>query len=66
MKIQTIIEQPDGNYEFSAVLTSEQHSFLIEFAIKELIRVGLIPFANAQTELERASLIPAVKSEQLH
>ena len=65
MKIKTVIEQADGNYEFQAELTHDQHAFLIEFAIKELIKAGLIPFANAQTELERASLIPAVKSEQL-
>ena len=55
MKIKTIVEQADGSYEFSAVLTPEQHAFLIEFAVKELLRAGLIPFANA----ENAALIPA-------
>lgn len=46
MKIKTIIEQKDGNYEFNAELTKEQHAFLIEFAIRELIKAGLIPFAD--------------------
>lgn len=62
MKISTVVEQPDGNYTFQAELTAEQHAFLIEFAIKELIRHGLIPFASAQT----ATLIPQTMSEQVH
>ena len=59
MKIKAIVEQADGNYEFQAELTADQHAFLIEFAIKELIRHGLIPFAAANTEKERASIVPA-------
>ena len=51
MKIKTIIERPDGNYEFQAELTPKQHAFLIEFAIKELIKAGLIPFTNLETPI---------------
>ena len=56
MKIKTVVEQPDGNYVFQAELSPEQHAFLIEFAVRELIKAGLIPFANAATESE-ATLI---------
>ena len=67
MKIKTIVEQENGNYEFQAELTPEQHAFLIEFAIKELVRAGLIPFANAQSQAERASIVvPEPNMEQLH
>lgn len=45
MKIKTIVEREDGSFEFIAFLTPEQHNFLIEFAIQEMIRRGLsIPF----------------------
>ncbi len=66
MKISTVVELPDGNYEFNAVLTPEQHAFLIEFAVKELLRAGLIPFAAANTNEEIVSLIPATQSEYKH
>ena len=62
MKIKTIVEQEDGSYEFSANLTAEQHAFLIEFAVKELLAAGLIPFANAASDIEKASLAkPAIQ-----
>ena len=64
MQIKTIVERSDGNYEFSAVLTAEQHAFLIEFAIKELLAAGLIPFAAANTKSEVASLQSSIKSIQ--
>ena len=49
MKIRTIVEKEDGNFEFIAFLTPEQHTFLIEFAIQEMIRRGLsIPFTSSE------------------
>lgn len=50
MKVKTVVETPDGNYEFSAVLTGEQHDFLVEYAIKDLIQKGLIPFVTPSKE----------------
>ena len=61
MHIKTIIEQSDGNYEFNAVLTPDQHAFLIEFAVKELLAAGLIPFASSE---KAASVQAAVATEQ--
>ena len=46
MKIKTVIEMPDGNYEFTANLTADQHSFLLEYAIRDMMLKGLIPFAS--------------------
>ena len=66
MKISTVIEQPDGNYTFQAELTPDQHAFLIEFAVRELIRAGLVPFASTATAAEKASLIPVAQQERPH
>lgn len=57
MHIKQIVETTEGNYEFQAELTKEQHAFLIEFAIKELLAAGLIPFANSATAEQTASLV---------
>ena len=66
MKISTIVEQADGNYTFQAELTPDQHAFLIEFAVRELIRAGLVPFASTATAVEKASLIPATAQSEFH
>ncbi len=50
MKVTTIIEQEDGNYVFTAELSKDQHSFLLEYAIKDLMVKGLLPFAMADGE----------------
>ena len=64
MKVKQVVETTEGNYEFQAELTKEQHAFLIEFAIKELLVAGLIPFANAATSLNKASLVRPVEQIQ--
>lgn len=51
MKISTIIETPEGNYEYKAVLTHDQHAFLIEYAIKDLVQKGLVPFIKTEAGL---------------
>lgn len=38
------MEKDGGMYEFSAVLTPEQHQFLLEHAIRDLVTRGLMPF----------------------
>ena len=59
MKIKTVVEQPDGTYVFEAVLTPEQHSFLIEFAVRELVRAGLVPFSNQASNATQQSITVA-------
>ena len=49
MKVKTLIEKEGGIYEFTAELSDLQHQFLIEWALKDLIKRGLIPF-NADGE----------------
>ena len=44
MKITTIVEKPEGAYEFTADLNALQHTFLLEYAIRDLITKGLMPF----------------------
>lgn len=57
MKVKTIVENNDGTFEFSAELTSQQHAFLLEYAIRDLVRKGLIPFLSTE-ETDLASIIP--------
>lgn len=66
MKIKSIVESPDGNFEFSAELTAQQHAFLIEYAVRDLIRKGLIPFISAEDEHELARVIPIIDSPTEH
>lgn len=49
MKITAIVEKPEGNYEFTANLTEEQHRFLIEYAIRDMMTKGLLPFDSRHT-----------------
>ena len=42
MKIKAIYGNQDGQHEINAVLTEDQHKFLIEFALLELLRKGLM------------------------
>lgn len=48
MKIKTLVERDGGVYEFTAELSELQHQFLIEWALKDLLKRGLIPFGSAQ------------------
>jgi len=50
MKIKTIVEKEDGAYEFQAEISDIQHRFLLEYAIRDLVTRGLIPFADKDKE----------------
>ena len=47
MKVTAILEKPEGQFEFTAELSSEQHNFLLEYAIRDLISKGLLPFSGS-------------------
>lgn len=64
LKIKTVIEGPDGNFEFSAELTPEQHAFLLEYAVRDLVRKGLVPFINAESDQDLSSIMPIVQVQQ--
>ena len=67
VKIKTVVEQADGNYTFEAVLTPEQHAFLLEFAVRELIRAGLVPFANTESnEIQQQITVVAPLTDVKH
>lgn len=42
MKITTILEKDGGVYQFTADLTPEQHMFLLEYAVSDLVQKGLL------------------------
>jgi hypothetical protein len=50
MKVKTVIEKEDGIYEFTAELQPDQHAFLIEYAVKDLMLRGLLPFTTASPD----------------
>jgi len=50
MKVKAIIEKTDGVYEFTAELSTDQHNFLVEYAIRDLITKGMMPFDMSATE----------------
>lgn len=58
MKIKSIVETENGDFEFSANLTPTQHAFLIEYAIRDLVRKGFIPFISAENESDLSQVIP--------
>jgi hypothetical protein len=58
VKIKTVIESDEGAYEFQAELTPQQHAFLLEYAIRDLIRKGLLPFLNVESEDDFAKIVP--------
>jgi hypothetical protein len=57
MKVKSIVESPEGNFEFSAELSPQQHAFLIEYAIRDLVRKGLIPFISSEDEHQIAQVL---------
>ena len=59
MKIKSIVENAEGTFEFSANLTPEQHAFLIEYAVRDLLRKGLLPFMSAENEADLVKVVPA-------
>jgi len=56
MKIKALIEKADGMYEFTADLSADQHQFLVEYAIRDLIMKGLMPF-DAGIEEEKGMIV---------
>lgn len=63
MKVKSIVETPDGQFEFNAVLSPEQHNFLLQYAIGDLVRRGLIPFVSAETEEDLAKIAPVAQDQ---
>lgn len=42
MKIKAIINREDGTRELTAVLTEDQHRFLMEYAIADILSKGVM------------------------
>lgn len=61
MKVKTVVENENGVFEFSAELSEQQHAFLLEYAIRDLIRKGLIPFMTSEEE----ALKPTTKDSEI-
>lgn len=65
MKIKTVVENEEGTFEFQAELSAQQHAFLLEYAIRDLIRKGLLPFLNVDNEADMAKIIPNPDDRQI-
>lgn len=46
MKINYIVEKPDGSATIQANLNEIELKFLVEFAINDLVEKGLFPFTS--------------------
>ena len=42
MKIKAIVNKEDGTRELTAVLTEDQHKFLMEYAIADILSKGVM------------------------
>jgi len=42
MKVTTIVEKEGNMFQFTAELSSEQHAFLLDYAIRDLVQKGLL------------------------
>lgn len=65
MKVTTIVEKPEGNFEFTAVLSPMQHQFLIEYAIRDLMAKGLLPFHTPETDADVTIVSPVFDQEEM-
>lgn len=67
MKVTAVIEKPEGNFEFTAVLSPMQHQFLIEYAIRDLMAKGLLPFHTPSKEGDEELVIvsPVYDQEEI-
>lgn len=65
MKVKTVVENESGIFEFQAELTPQQHAFLLEYAIRDLIRKGLLPFLNIDEDKDLVNIIPNPDDKQL-
>jgi hypothetical protein len=59
VKIVSVVERPEGNFEFVANLTEMQQRFLLEYAIRDLIAKGLIPFDAREIGGEVVGIVQA-------
>jgi len=57
MQISQLVETADGSFTYSATLTQNQHAFLIEYAIKDLVHKGLLPFTVTADDRAHTSVI---------
>ena len=65
MKITAIVEKPEGNFEFTAEISELQHQFLLEYAVRDLISKGLVPFHVTDADkTETLVVIPDYDSQQ--
>jgi hypothetical protein len=62
MKVKTVVENDQGVFEFQAELSEQQHAFLIEYALRDLIRKGLLPLVNEEAGTDQTAKEPTDKT----
>ena len=50
MILKNLKKNKDGNYDFDFTISEEENEFLLDFAIQELIKQGLISITKADEE----------------
>jgi hypothetical protein len=50
MQVKAFVERPNGIYEFTTELNTEQCQFLLQYALRDLLTRGLLPFASPEVQ----------------
>lgn len=66
MKITAVVEKEGGLFQFTADLTAQQHQFLIEYALRDLVTKGLVPFAVSVAEDGSVEASVPLEAEKSH
>ena len=67
MHITAIVEKEGGMFEFSAELSPQQHQFLLEYAIRDLVTRGLVPFdVVTDTDGSPVGIVPVPEPSKGH
>lgn len=63
MRIDHIVEKPDGSLRFQGTLEGPELAFVVEFALNQLLLEGALPFIAKETH-NAASVMDVADTEQ--
>lgn len=64
MRIDHVVEKPDGTVRFQGTLEGPELAFVIEYGLNLLLMEGAIPFVAKETHNPASVLVEASTTEQ--